>query len=227
MLLAIDTATKSLGLALYDGISLHAEQVWQIGNNHNALLASTVASLLATCDVAVNDLTAIAVAKGPGNYRHLRTGIAYAKGIAVGKQLPLIGISTLDIIASAQTFTNSRHRLFCVLQSSRERIIAGEYRVKKGQWRPMNAPEMTTWDDLFSNLNKTLYYVAGEVDETGREAIEAANEHEDVSITLVNAARGQRRAGFLAHVAWERYHAKGQDAFMPAKMTPTYVNLSE
>ncbi|MEO1286376.1 MAG: tRNA (adenosine(37)-N6)-threonylcarbamoyltransferase complex dimerization subunit type 1 TsaB, partial [Chloroflexota bacterium] len=131
MLIAIDTATKYLGLALYDNQQLIAEQLWRTGNKHNLILAPSIQQMLDTCDVSPSDLTMVAVANGPGSYTGLRIGVALAKGLATVNQLPLIGISTLDIIAIGQHFSNTRHRLLAILPAGRGRIIAGEYRVKK------------------------------------------------------------------------------------------------
>ncbi|MEO0595618.1 MAG: tRNA (adenosine(37)-N6)-threonylcarbamoyltransferase complex dimerization subunit type 1 TsaB [Chloroflexota bacterium] len=223
MLLAIDTATKMLGLALHAGDTLIAEKMWRTGNKHNMILAPTIEHMLTICDVDKSDLTMIAVANGPGSYAGLRIGVALAKGMAAVKNLPLIGVSTLDIIAAGQTFTNTRHQLICVVQAGRKRIIAGVYQVKKGRWEAVETPEITTWADLLASLEGS-YYVAGEVDPAGREAIAMTEDNEELSVSLVEAARRARRTGFLAQEAWRRYHAGEPSDFLPAKLTPVYLN---
>jgi len=225
MLLAIDTATQTLGLALYDGTTLIAEQTLYIGNQHSDVLAPMVEMLLTRAEITMDDLSMIAATRGPGIYRHLRVGIALAKGLAVGANLPLIGINTLDIIAASQTFTNSRHRLFCVLQGTRQTIIAGEYRVKKGRWQPIGEAVITTWDDLFTDLNKTLYYIAGEIDDRCYDAINSFEEQDNIALTLVDPIRRHRRTGFLAQLAWQRYHAGDAATFVPDAFDPIYLNL--
>src|SRR5690606_20526166 len=111
MLLAIDTATRSLSLALHDGDTVIAEQMWRTGNRHNALLAPAIQQMMDVCDVTMQDITAIAVTTGPGSYTGLRIGVAFAKGLAAVNNLPLIGVSTLDMLAAGQPFQNARYKL--------------------------------------------------------------------------------------------------------------------
>jgi tRNA threonylcarbamoyladenosine biosynthesis protein TsaB len=222
MLLAIDTATRTLGLALHDGESLIAEQNWRIGNNHNRLLAPSIQELLLHCDIPIESLSAIAVAAGPGSYTGLRIGVALAKGMAGAKNLPLIGVNTLDIIAAGQSFVNAKHRLLSILPAGRGRIVAGEYKVKKGHWEADSKPIITTWESLLGGI-EGAYYLAGEIEDTGIAAIRAAQEA-GAALILVEAAQRVRRAGVLAEEAWRRYHAGDKDDFLPAKLAPIYIH---
>lgn len=222
MLLAIDTATRSLGLALHDGESLIAEQNWRIGNQHNRLLAPSIQNLLEVCEVSIDSLTAIAVAAGPGSYTGLRIGVALAKGMAGAKNLPLIGVNTLDIIAAGQSFQNAKHRLLCVLPAGRGRIIVGEYKVKKGHWEADTKPIISKWEDVLPQL-EGAYYIAGEIEADGLAAIHAAKDA-GASLILIEAAQRLRRAGVLAEEAWRRYHAGTIEDFLAAKLVPAYIH---
>ena len=222
MLIAIDTATQYLGLALYHEDILVAEQTWRTGNKHNLILASTIHHMLHVCDVAPDDLSLVAVAKGPGSYTGVRIGVALAKGLASVNQLPLIGVDTLDIIAAAQTFTNTKHRLICILPAGRGRVIAGEYHVKKGRWMQASAPQITKWDALLANLEQSSYYFAGELDSDGLRAIADFN-HADIRLNVIDAAQRMRRPSILAREAWTMYHAGNADDFIPAKLAPVYM----
>jgi tRNA threonylcarbamoyladenosine biosynthesis protein TsaB len=225
MLLAIDTATKILALALHDGDTLIAEQMWHTANRHNTLLASSVQQMMEICNVSMTELTAIAVTIGPGSYTGLRIGVAFAKGMASANHLPLIGVNTLDSIAVAQAFHNTRHQLLTVIPAGRGRIIAGEYQVKKGRWEALNEPTIMTWDELLEGREGS-YYIAGEIDEKGREVIAAAQAN-DMSVILLDAARRIRRAGFLAEEAWRRYHDGQAEDFFSAKLVPIYLKSAE
>jgi len=222
MLLAIDTATRYMSLALHDGQTLIGEQTWRTANRHNALLAPSLAQMLDICDVKMDDLSVIAVTHGPGSYTGLRIGVSFAKGIAAVKQLPLIGISTLDMIAVGQPVQSTRYKLLVVIQAGRGRIIAAQYRVKKGRWSADNEAEITAWEDLLEGLDGS-YYVSGEIDQKGRVAIEAARENE-ASLTIVDAAYRLRRGGFLAQEAWRRYENGSPEDFLPTKLVPIYMS---
>ena len=102
MLLAIDTSTAQVGLALYDGVQILGEVTWTAGQHHTTELAPAVSELMRRSNVSMDKVGALGVAIGPGSFTSLRVGLSLAKGIALASHLPLIGISTLDIIAAAQ-----------------------------------------------------------------------------------------------------------------------------
>jgi tRNA threonylcarbamoyladenosine biosynthesis protein TsaB len=94
MLLAIDTATTMSGLALFDG-TVRAEVMWDAGREHGAQLLPQLALLCEHVRCRPADLTAVAVALGPGSWSGLRVGLATAKGLALALDIPLLGVSTL------------------------------------------------------------------------------------------------------------------------------------
>lgn len=225
MLLAIDTATRYLSVALHDGNALLGEQTLYTANRHNTLLATSIQQMLDVAEVSIHSLTHLAVATGPGSYTGLRIGIALAKGMAAAQGLPLIGVTTLDILAAAQVFQNTRSKLLAVVQAGRGRVIAAEYRVKKGRWQAENDPFSTHWDDLLADLDGS-FIVTGEVDQRGRDAIDAAHE-KGASITLAPPVERLRRAGYLAQEAWRRFEAGSPEDFDAARVLPVYVNSAD
>src|SRR5258706_6025798 len=103
-LLAIDTATAVISMALHDGISLVAEVTWLAAGHHTQVLPPMLHAMLERAKVAPRQLIAIALALGPGSYTGLRIGMSFAKGIALAcdPPIPLIGVPTLDILVAAQ-----------------------------------------------------------------------------------------------------------------------------
>lgn len=221
MLLAIDTATRLMSIALHDGDRLLAEQTLQVNREHSVLLAPTIKKMMQTCNVELNELTALGVSIGPGSYSGLRIGVAFAKGMAAVRQLPLVGVSTLDTLAAGQPFYNTRTSLIAVVQAGRGRIIAQKYRGKKGSWESKEDPYITTWESLFENWGGHGY-LTGEISDAGLEAVEAARER-DVEVVLVQPAYRLRRAGFLAEEAQRRLQKGTPDLFKPAKLLPMYL----
>ena len=101
MLLAIDTATQVLSLALHDGAALRAEWSLAAGRRQGVRLAPMIEQLLQQTGLQAADLTALAVAVGPGSYTGLRIGVALAKGLAAVDDLPLVPLTTLEIVLEA------------------------------------------------------------------------------------------------------------------------------
>lgn len=222
MLLAIDTATQVMSLALHDGRSLLAEQTWHTANNHTGELAPGVRLLLARCNATVDDLKVLAVSTGPGSYSGLRIGVAMAKGMAAAHHLPLVGVSTLDTLAAGQSHFQST--LIVTVQAGRGRVIVGRYQWRKGRWGQRGEPQLMEWETLFENIDGPTH-LTGEVNEKGYQALLLAQER-GVPVTLAPAAYRLRRAGFLAEEAWARYNAD-RSGFPAAKLVPFYIKTQD
>lgn len=99
MLLAFETSAKAASVALFQGEKLLGESYQNTGLTHSQTLMTMAEDLLKNCGAAVNDLTGVAVAAGPGSFTGVRIGVAAAKGLAWGKELPCWGVSTLEAMA--------------------------------------------------------------------------------------------------------------------------------
>ena len=220
MLLAIDTATRVMSLALHDGYTLLAEKSWRAGNRHTTQLAPAIQRLLYQCEVTTGDLTALGVSIGPGSYTGLRIGVALAKGLAAVNHLPLVGITTLETLAAGQPHYQSRYGLITIVQAGRGRIVVQTYRWNRGEWVGRGEPTIMTWDQLFASIDGPAY-ITGEVDGVGQAALKTAQE-ESVPVTLAPAAHRLRRAGYLAEVAWKRLREDKND-FDAARVMPIYL----
>ncbi len=212
MILAIDTATDWVGLALHDGGSILAEFGWRSRRTQTVELAPAVAQLWARTGVSPVDLNAIAVAIGPGSYTGLRVGLALAKGIALGQKVPLIGVPTLDIVATA--VTRLENDLVVVAQAGRTRLWVGQYRWNdKRGWETVGDPMLTRWEELLDRIQVPVAF-AGEIDAATAKIIRRANR----SAVIVPAAASVRRAAVLAEIGWQRWkskHVTDADALAP------------
>ena len=99
MLLAFETSAKAASVALFDGQTLLGESYQNTGLTHSQTLMVMAQQLLEQCGVEVSRLDGVAVAEGPGSFTGVRIGMAAAKGLAWGGQLPLYGVSTLYAMA--------------------------------------------------------------------------------------------------------------------------------
>lgn len=97
--LIIDTALEQAIVALSKDGRILAELVNKEANSHASFIQVAIAELLGSQKMDIKDIDAIAVTLGPGSYTGLRVGLASAKGIAYTLQKPLIGLSTLSLLA--------------------------------------------------------------------------------------------------------------------------------
>ncbi len=99
LLLALETAYDVCSVALFDGAASVAHAERKTPRQHNIFLAELVGECLAGAGHSFKDLDALAVSTGPGSYTGLRIGNSYAKGLALGAQLPIIPVPTLPALA--------------------------------------------------------------------------------------------------------------------------------
>src|SRR5258708_1204463 len=203
MLLALDTATRTLSLALHDGKRVCAEMSWNTLNQHTVELVPAVRDLMARASVSTADLTVLGVSQGPGSFNGLRIGFSMAKGLALARNLPLVSVPTLDIVAAAQPFFDGI--LVAVLQVGRGRICRGSYRWSASGWQGQDDLEILSWQGLLDNIHHETIS-SGEIDAQGYSELEQAMKI-GTPIHLASPALALRRAGFLAQIAWERWTA--------------------
>jgi len=215
MILAIDTATRWLGLAVYDGTAVLAEVGWRSANTHTVALTPAIGEMWQRTGVTAADLDGIAVAIGPGSYTGLRVGLAVAKGLALANQIALVGVNTLDIVAAA--FGPLSGKLLVAAEAGRTRICAAVYSWQNGRgWQAEAPPVIDTWDNLLATLAGDVTF-AGEIAPAAAKRIRAASK----SFRVASPASSVRRAGYLAEIGWQRLQ-KGlvDDA---AGLSPIYL----
>ncbi len=100
MLLAFDTATPHVTVALHDGESVVASFESTEAMRHGEMLAPGIQSVLTDAGIRAADLTAIAVGVGPGPYTGLRVGLVTARTLAFVREIPVHGVCSLDILAA-------------------------------------------------------------------------------------------------------------------------------
>ena len=98
--LAIDTSNQLLGVALWKKGELKAEYTANIKRNHSVGLMPAIDHIMSETDTTPKDLDRIAIAKGPGSYTGVRIGLATAKTLAWSLNIPVVGISSLELLAS-------------------------------------------------------------------------------------------------------------------------------
>lgn len=100
MLLAFDTATPQVTVALHDGDRVVASYSASEAMRHGEMLAPGIAAVLAQVGAMSQDVTAVAVGVGPGPFTGLRVGLVTARTMALALEIPVYGVCTLDVLAA-------------------------------------------------------------------------------------------------------------------------------
>lgn len=217
MLLAIDTSTRTVGIALYDGVQVISEMIWSSSNYHTVELAPAINQMLNRADISMRALSGIAIAIGPGSFTGIRIGLAVAKGLALARGKPIFGVPTLDILASAQPAQNMR--LAAVLRAGRERLAVGWYHREGATWSSSGEAEILTARNLSARINEPTM-ICGELDEEERRLLA----RKWVNVVLCSPAQSVRRPSYLAELAWDRLQANRWDD--PATLAPIYLRTN-
>jgi tRNA threonylcarbamoyladenosine biosynthesis protein TsaB len=218
MLLAIDTSTVQLGLALYDGATVAAELTWTSRQRHTVELAPALAGLLSRTGISMGDLSALGVAIGPGSFTSLRVGLAFAKGLALARKIPIIGVPTLDVVAASQPV--QAIPLAAVLQAGRTRVAVGWYQASENRWQAQGPARTMTVDELAESIQHPTL-VIGELNAEERQRLARKRRN----VILASPAQSVRRPALLAELAWERWQAGRVDEL--ASLAPVYLHSTE
>lgn len=217
MLLAIDTATRMAGLALYDqfrGCFLD-EETWYSADSHTVELTPHLVRILAQQGLTPADLAGLVVSLGPGSYTGLRIGLSVAKGLALSLDLPLVGVPTLDVVA--EPHKDQRLPICALLQAGRRRFCVGHYIRYRGRWRRRGAYQLTTLDEVCDQMVEPTFF-CGEIKAADAEHI---RQRLGADAVVATPAASLRRAGYLAELGWQRL-ARG-DADDASQLSPIYL----
>lgn len=99
-ILHIETATQVCSVALSENGVLVLDKDIDMANAHASHLTLLIEELLAETNEQLCNLSAVSVSKGPGSYTGLRIGVATAKGLCYGADLPLLAVDSLSLMAS-------------------------------------------------------------------------------------------------------------------------------
>lgn len=218
MLLAVDTSTVWVGLALYDGAQVVSEEVWQTHGHHTVELAPGLAALFARTGITSKDLRALAVALGPGSFTSLRIGLGLVKGMAYALHLPIVGIPTLDFMAASRPIRDLP--MAVVLQAGRGRLAVGWYTNQAGSWVATKDAGVMTVEELAQSIREPTL-VCGELSAEERHTLSRKRKN----VVLASPAQSLRRPSFLAELAWRRWQAGRVDD--PVSLAPIYLHVAE
>ena len=160
LLLAFETSAKAASVALFEGNTLLGEQYQNTGLTHSQTLLVMAQDLLAQCGKKAADVTAVAVANGPGSFTGVRIGAAAAKGFAWGGECPIYGVSTLEAMALGLGVFEG---YVCpVMDARRSQVYNALFYVNQGKLEritPDRAIALSDLEEELKNLKKSVFLV--------------------------------------------------------------------
>lgn len=159
-ILTLESSSLSASVCITEDIKLLAQSFQNCGMTHSATLLPMTDHVLTASRLTMDDIDAVAVTTGPGSFTGIRIGVATAKGIADGKNLPCIGVSSLAGAAWNVTLTD---RLICaVMDARRSQLYNALFTYADGSLVRLTQDRLITKDDLkkeLISLGKSLLLV--------------------------------------------------------------------
>lgn len=142
-LLAIDTATDQLAVAVVVGEREHCAQEAG-GARASQRLLPLVFELLHAAGLQVAQLDAVAFGRGPGAFTGLRTATSVAQGLALGIGCPVLPIDSLMIVAEDARVRHGIRELWVAMDARMDEVYAGAYRHADGRWQVQHESALFT-----------------------------------------------------------------------------------
>lgn len=156
-ILAVDTATKSCSVAVINDQSVISEYTVNHQDTHSRFLMGMIHEILKICHLTVNDLDGFAVTIGPGSFTGLRIGLSAIKGLALATGKPLVGISTLEVLAYQVSVSD---KLICpMMDARRNEVYTATYRFNDLKLESETAPMAVSPDKAIENIREPCILV--------------------------------------------------------------------
>jgi tRNA threonylcarbamoyladenosine biosynthesis protein TsaB len=209
-ILAIDTSTDYLSVAVRDGDRIVACYHRPSHRNHSRLLVPTIAGLVKKARLKLRDIDAFAVSVGPGSFTGLRIGVVTIKGLTYSTGKPAIAVPTMDVIArNAKEFNG----IVCpVMDAKKNKVYACLYRSNGGTFKKLTKYLLLPVDELLKTTAKydKVLFLGDGINMVG--AVESVKDwYPKASVVSALAAESFRKKKFLS----------------PEKLEPMYIYSSE
>jgi len=221
LILAFETSAKAASVALLDEHKLLGESYQNTGLTHSQTLMVMAQDLLKQCGKTVSDITAVAVAEGPGSFTGVRIGVAAAKGMSWGAELPCYGVSTLE--AMAQSLGAWQGYVCPCMDARRSQVYNALFYVNHGKLERITQDRAIALAELAEEL-KALegpVFLVGD----GAKLCHQTLKETVPSLVLPPEHRQHQRAVGVAMLAAEKI-AAGEQGDGNA-LTPNYLRLSQ
>jgi tRNA threonylcarbamoyladenosine biosynthesis protein TsaB len=216
LIAGIDTATIQVSVAIGGHEGVLASTRSCRARQHAEVLTPAIEFTCRQARIELSEISVVAVDLGPGMFTGLRVGIAAGKALAHARRLPMIGVSSLDLLAFAPRFT--RRRIVGAIDAGRGEIFHASYRQSPGGVQRLTDARVGPAEELASELaavNDELLLV-------GDGAIRYRAAFEDLHrLEIGDSGVAHPSAGSLVLLAHER--ALREEFVSPTELTPLYL----
>ncbi len=220
IVLGIETATPQVGCAIgaHEGVlaSFHASR----GRRHAEILAPAIDFIRRQAQVELDEIGAVAADVGPGLFTGLRVGVVTAKAMAMALRVPVIGVSSLDLLAFPVRWTH--RRIVSVVDARRGEVFYGFYRQVPGGVQRLSEQRVGSPEELCSEIVAS----GDECLAVGDGALRYAEQLQELTrVEIGEAGLAYPSAGSLVQLA----HAQAlrEEFINPWELAPVYLRKAD
>lgn len=216
-ILGIDTTTKFLCMGIYDNAKVY-EYTQEVGRRLSSLLAVTIERVLDALGWLPSDIDYFACGLGPGSFTGMRVGLAAIKGLSFSLNKPIVGISTLDILARNVSLNNAT--VAPIIDAKRNLIYCSIYKTKGGIQKRTMPYMLLSEEDFLKKLKDNSVFLGDGVSLYKEKILK-----EIKGATVLAQDYWYPKAGNIITLALEKIRSKELDS--PFKIKPIYLYPKE
>ncbi|WP_179038126.1 tRNA (adenosine(37)-N6)-threonylcarbamoyltransferase complex dimerization subunit type 1 TsaB [Limnobaculum xujianqingii] len=154
-ILALDAATEACSVAIWNDGKVHA--LYELcPREHTQRILPMVQQILAETGLTLAHMDALAFGRGPGSFTGVRIGIGIAQGLALGADLPMIGVSTLNTMAQGAYRMTGMTQILTAIDARMGEVYWGQYqRSSQGEWSLVNPEQVLSPQQVKEQLKST------------------------------------------------------------------------
>ena len=219
--LAFDSTAKAASVAVCDGDELLALYNIDNGLTQSELLLPMAENMLKSLKLTFDDVNLLACAVGPGSFTGVRIGVALVKGIAFGKNIPCVSVSTLDELAV--NLEGLDGIIVPVMDARRQQVYTATYKGEGGSLNKLTPDRAIAISELAEELKcytEPIYLVGDGYDVAKRGLMAAGVNVKNTPKLLIT-----ENAYSVARVAIRKY--ENGEATSDLEIAPTYLRMPQ
>lgn len=221
-ILAFDSTAKAASCAVVDDGRLLSVFNIDNGLTQSELLLPMAEDILRSLGLKFEDIDAYAVSVGPGSFTGVRIGVSLVKGIAFGRNIPCIEVSTLD--ALAENLAGLEGILVPCMDARRKQVYNALFSFENGERKRLTEDRAISLDELADELKDYIgkhIYISGDGYKVAKDALnDAGILTAETPELLLN-----ENAGSVAKIAYQKYLSG--EYVSDSEISPTYLRLPQ
>ena len=222
IILAFDSTAKAASVAVCDDEKLLALYNIDNGLTQSELLLPMAENMLKSLGLTFSDVELLACAVGPGSFTGVRIGVALVKGIAFGRNIPCVAVSTLDELA--ENLNGLDGIIVPCMDARRSQVYTATYKGEGGRLEKLCEDRAIAISDLAEDLKAfgdTPIYLSGDGYKTAKRGLEAAGIRVKDTPELLIC----ENAYSIAKIAIRKYNAGEYTTDL--EIAPTYLRMPQ